>query len=209
MIRTRELKSFTLIELLVVLAIISLLVSILLPSLSRAKELARRVVCSSNMRQIGLAFSLYHNDFKRRFPPVRETGPSSPLTGIWADKLYDNSLDNTAIFHCPNAPKRTYTPQVDGAFKMAYGMEWYMGGKLISDIREPTQTVLMGEGINECAWGYHGYGFYKNETLNWGLPDDTRHDGVSNILCVDGHVEPFTRDDAIHGGELIWYHSGS
>ena len=50
---------FTLIELLVVISIIAMLLSILLPSLSRAKESARRSVCSSNLRQLTLAWTAY------------------------------------------------------------------------------------------------------------------------------------------------------
>ena len=52
-------KAFTLIELLVVIAIISLLVSILLPSLKKAKELARGAACLSNLRSIGSSVALY------------------------------------------------------------------------------------------------------------------------------------------------------
>jgi prepilin-type N-terminal cleavage/methylation domain-containing protein/prepilin-type processing-associated H-X9-DG protein len=59
----RERSAFTLIELLVVIAIIALLVSILLPSLNQAKELGRAVVCSSNMKAMGLAFQYYQEDW--------------------------------------------------------------------------------------------------------------------------------------------------
>lgn len=62
-------RGFTLIELLVVIAIISLLVSILLPSLSRAKDLARSAVCSSSLRSIGMTGLLYSNENKEYYVP--------------------------------------------------------------------------------------------------------------------------------------------
>ncbi|MCD4823686.1 MAG: type II secretion system GspH family protein [Phycisphaerae bacterium] len=64
----RQLKAFTLIELLVVIAIITLLVSILMPSLNRARVLAQRVVCLSNLNQQGTALSAYASDNKRCYP---------------------------------------------------------------------------------------------------------------------------------------------
>ena len=59
-----RLHGFTLIELLVVIAILSLLVSILMPSLNRAKFLAKNVICQSNSHQIGIAMVTYTSDFR-------------------------------------------------------------------------------------------------------------------------------------------------
>lgn len=66
-------RGFTLIELLVVIAIIALLVSILLPSLNRAKALARRAVCASNQRSLGTTFQMYAADFDGWLPAYKGT----------------------------------------------------------------------------------------------------------------------------------------
>src|SRR5437667_34279 len=58
----RRLKSFTLIELLVVITIIMLLASLLLPALKGSRETARRVLCTTNMRQLTSAWLLYYTD---------------------------------------------------------------------------------------------------------------------------------------------------
>ena len=67
-------KGFTLIELLVVIAIIALLISILLPSLSRARELSKRLVCASNIKGIGTSAKIYANDYNEKWmvPPFKQ-----------------------------------------------------------------------------------------------------------------------------------------
>lgn len=91
-------KGFTLIELLVVVAIIALLISILLPSLSRARELAKRAVCASNLRGIGQGEHIYSNDNTEWFPHhyylssfntgVPATGGVQYVGSLGTDPLY-------------------------------------------------------------------------------------------------------------------------
>src|SRR5512140_676551 len=79
----RKRKGFTLIELLVVVAIIALLISILLPSLARAREIAKRAVCASNLSSIGKAIKVYSNENQDYFP----THPFKEMTQV----VYDNT----------------------------------------------------------------------------------------------------------------------
>lgn len=76
-----ETRGFTLVELLVVVSIIALLIAILLPSLKRAREQSKDVVCKSNMKQLGVANGYYSGDNQDRFLYIeRKSGTSTPGT---------------------------------------------------------------------------------------------------------------------------------
>src|SRR6266511_1516430 len=68
--------AFTLIELLVVIAIIAILAAILFPVFARARESARKAACTSNVKQIGLAWMMYVQDYDEVYPPTNS--PAAP-----------------------------------------------------------------------------------------------------------------------------------
>ena len=106
--------AFTLVELLVVIAIIGLLAALLLPALAQAKARAQRVACLSQMRQIGLAWTLYLGDHQDRFPDRRDlksslpegyrpwsSWPLSDPRAGWAANVLADLLPTNAIWQCP------------------------------------------------------------------------------------------------------------
>ncbi len=95
--------AFTLIELLVVIAIIALLLTIILPSLNRTKMLARRLVSTSNMRQIGIAMGMYADDNKGFFPETTHITGDPEESWIYTLASYLSDIDDIRI--CPADPQ--------------------------------------------------------------------------------------------------------
>ncbi|HVS70224.1 MAG TPA: prepilin-type N-terminal cleavage/methylation domain-containing protein [Phycisphaerae bacterium] len=102
----RRRSGFTLIELLVVVAIIALLISILLPSLARARDQAKKTACASNLHQLGIALTTYAAEFENNLPPETDRGYTDYGYGTGATRhlyLRDNPAGGPpTIYTFPN-----------------------------------------------------------------------------------------------------------
>src|SRR5688500_14119079 len=96
-LRPRPRFGFTLVELLVVIGIIALLVSILLPSLSRAREEANRVKCLSNVRQLGVAFVMYAGANNGKLPIRNASNARGPQEWDWIYWQDGRELKESAV----------------------------------------------------------------------------------------------------------------
>jgi prepilin-type N-terminal cleavage/methylation domain-containing protein/prepilin-type processing-associated H-X9-DG protein len=161
-------RAFTLVELLVVVAIISLLIAIVLPSLARAREQARRVQCASNLRQVAIATIAYAGQ-NRGVMPQPADWPHRPHDWIyWGLKQVNADLNesmitpplgrplNPAVLRCPSddwEDRRDLASPVDGkpphAYVYSYSMSRFVGsyrGKFrLMQVRNSSDKILFVE----------------------------------------------------------------
>ncbi len=208
-------KAFTLVELLVVIGIIALLVVLLLPALNKARQSANQVVCQSNMRQLGLAFSRYVNDFNRypnfRWPEALNRYLGGTLLGSSAlpDDGSSTNVDRVSplnLIHCPSVPtnirgKITLTYAMNGVnFNANFWAMLCIGGQMNdnllpqvkpSKIRHTSEFAVLTEMWNtsapeQSAWSNAWWRLFVAN----GFTCLYTHGRSTNILFADFHVEP-------------------
>lgn len=209
--RTQE-EGFTLIELLVVIAIISILATILLPSLSQAKESAHRVVCANNMKAQGLAFQYYVGEFNS-YPPsyggpawgtennwknilinqgnLTGDDPGAPLSA-WGNDLSEAGLK---YFECPGFDLESAARRVYGDY--VYN-RYFVTGDTVTEMglsrRRPDDIQVPMSSLAAVVDGWALEFSAETQLMQWavgstGRFDFTRHTKLMNALFCDGHVE--------------------
>jgi prepilin-type N-terminal cleavage/methylation domain-containing protein/prepilin-type processing-associated H-X9-DG protein len=148
----RAKQGFTLIELLVVIAIIAILAAILFPVFAQAREKARAATCLSNSRQMGLAISMYAQDWEG-YPMMSSPADTSPRTR-WPDYIQPY-IKNEGVFLCPSASeelKRNAWAHNPTSFYGGYGYNYqYLGNtRLLFAATEalvavPAETIVIAD----------------------------------------------------------------
>ena len=157
-------KAFTLIELLVVIAIIGLLAAILFPVFARARENARRASCQSNLKQLGIAFQMYTQDYDERACPAVYFNSDYSKETAWDFALTWNSdytlggvnlgllgpyTKNSQINQCPSFKAASFDrPHTGYAYNKSY-----IGGDqptnkvptTLAEIGSPAETALFAD----------------------------------------------------------------
>jgi prepilin-type N-terminal cleavage/methylation domain-containing protein len=208
-------RAFTLVELLVVVSIIALLVAILLPSLSRAKEQARKTVCLTRLGGQMRAIYLYAADHGGRIPSGPDTPMSSaypffpplPFQSVATNRLWIGPLgtyDGCGVliaratpleegFFCPGDDSTDPVEELQ-RLRARQGQDAY-GSYLYRQLDEVQSPVIDRLGRNQDGLFARAMLLDMNSRMP-GLPERTNHGGKTvNVAFVEGHVRTFDNSD--------------
>jgi prepilin-type processing-associated H-X9-DG protein len=177
---------------LIVIGILVILVALLFPAFSRARENARRSSCQSNLKQIGLGLRMYLQDYDDFFVPA---GDVFAVPGGWSERLAPY-LKSEQLLQCPSEPIR------QNNFALDYTDYYYnlnlgpKSGVVVNEagIEYPTNTIALGEGTSRES-DYSCFGLGNNECFfslfSTTIPESAtkRHLEGANYAFVDGHVK--------------------
>jgi prepilin-type N-terminal cleavage/methylation domain-containing protein/prepilin-type processing-associated H-X9-DG protein len=214
--RKNHRNAFTLIELLVVIAIIAILAAILFPVFAAAREKARQTACLSNAKQLGMALTMYTQDYDEVLPnqwwdhsgctewdctPARQLAPYTKNTQVWV---------------CPSKQRGAPDPSVTKF--ISYGFNAWTIARPLSSMQQPADTVFLaecganaslkhlggslGDGASDAAWldsYWQTYSYpkvkvsvYSKSNTNTNHRFQTqagKHNSTVNIVYADGHAK--------------------
>ena len=171
-------KAFTLIEAVIVIAIIGITAALLFPifASSHHYDSDRKSSCISNLKQIGLGFLQYAQDYDEKFPPI-----ANASAGYWAGSLRPY-IKSWQLFQCPT--DETAKPKTT---------DYYYNARLASlsekSLSAPVATLLAGEGTGDSSTSYHLAQLPPIWRTDQSSPAH-RHLDAANYLFADGHVKP-------------------
>lgn len=197
---------FTLIEMLTVVGIIAVLVSILAPTLSKARQRAAQIQCMSNLRELASAMTLYSDEWRGRLPPYVTKALPLEHPGLnwpgWSYPYYGS----TRLLICPSsmAKEPDTTPDgfraYDGSYAWNYDGTQGNRGPLFA-IRQPSCVYLLCDSGDPCIiYGENTWENLMEELdLDWDskLEGPNRHANRVDAVFVDGHTEARLLDDFI------------